>query len=353
MENVVTPSFWSGKRVFLTGHTGFVGAWLTLWLREMGAQVYGYALAPPTDPSLFVVADVKSALVTDTRGDILDTQCLSAALEAAAPDTLLHLAAQPLVLESYHQPTDTFTTNAIGTMNVLEAARHAPSLRSVLIVTTDKCYANDDDGRSFSENDPLGGHDPYSASKACAEIITAAYRDSFFAAGPPIATARAGNIIGGGDWAAHRLVPDCIRAAANHQPVVLRHPAARRPWQHVLDAASGYLTLVQKMEEAPERFMGAWNFGPDAETSETNENVAAAIMKRIGGIVDLKPAAAAPREANLLSLNTHKAQAELGWRPRWPLDRALAETADWYAGWLAGKPVIEPTLAQIRAFMTS
>jgi CDP-glucose 4,6-dehydratase len=351
MENLVAPAAWAGRRVFLTGHTGFVGAWLAMWLQDMGAEVSGYALPPPTEPNLFAIAGVGENLARDVRADIREAARLTEALTAAAPDVVFHLAAQPLVLESYRSPVETFAVNAIGTANLLEAVRKAPSVRGVVIVTTDKCYANDDQARPFVETDPMGGHDPYSASKACAEIVAAAYRDSFFANRALIATARAGNIIGGGDWAADRLVPDCVRAAAARRPVVLRHPGATRPWQHVLDAVSGYLVLAQALMNGERQRAGAWNFGPEDGGSATNKHVASALMARLGGSVDVQDAATTPREAAFLSLDVQKARAELGWRPRWDLARTLAETANWYADWLAGKNMAETTHAQIRAYV--
>jgi CDP-glucose 4,6-dehydratase len=352
MENLVAPAAWAGRRVFITGHTGFVGSWLALWLRQMGATVYGYSLPPPTEPNHFTVAEVGKDLAADTRADIRDATRLSEAMQEASPEVVFHLAAQPLVLESYLTPVETFAVNAIGTANVLESVRKTPSVRSVVIVTTDKCYENDDEARAFVESDPLGGHDPYSASKACAELVTAAYRDSFFASGALIATARAGNIIAGGDWAANRLVPDCVRAAAAGKPVVLRHPGATRPWQHVLDAISGYLVLAQDMMKGERGRAGAWNFGPGGDGSATNRHVASTIMTRLGGAVDVQGAVTTPREAAFLSLDIRKASTELGWHPRWDLARTLSETAGWYADWLAGKNMSDVTHAQIRAYVS-
>lgn len=352
MENLVAPSAWGGRRVFVTGHTGFVGSWLALWLQEMGAVVSGYSLAPPTDPNLFGTANVAKGLAADTRADVRDAAHLASAMQRANPEVVFHLAAQPLVLESYRAPIDTFAVNAIGTANLLEAARNTSSVRALIVVTTDKCYANDDEARPFVETDPLGGHDPYSASKACTEIITAAYRDSFFANGALIATVRAGNIVGGGDWAADRLIPDCVRAAGARKPVALRHPAATRPWQHVLDAVSGYLVLSQRMMKGERKLATAWNFGPGSDGSATNIHVATTIMERLGGTVSVEGAITTPREAAFLSLDTRKAEAELGWRGRWALERALTETAGWYADWVAGKNMAEATRAQIRAYVS-
>jgi len=350
MESVVDRKVWMGRRVFLTGHTGFMGGWLALWLKEMGASVHGYALAPPTSPSLFDLGGVKSALKADTRADVREQAVLTAALREAAPDIVFHLAAQPLVLESYRAPVDTFAINVMGTVNLLEAARLQSSVRAIIVVTSDKCYANDDGGCAFVESDPLGGHDPYSASKACAEIVAAAYRDSFYAGTATLATVRAGNIIGGGDWAANRLVPDCLRAFTSGAPVTLRNPNATRPWQHVLEAVSGYLMLAEKLLAGDRACAGGWNFGPDTAASATVAHVADYLASKFGGTVLREVATGAPREAAALALNSTKAASQLGWHPRWALDRALEETANWYAGWQAGENMNALTRAQISRY---
>ena len=272
LENVVVKAgFWRGRSVFITGHTGFKGGWLTLWLQQAGARVHGYALAPPTTPNLFTVADVAEGLASHTLADVRDAKVLHEALVAAAPEVVFHLAAQPLVRYSYAEPVETFEVNVLGTVNLLEAVRTCPSVRAVVNVTTDKCYENRGDGRAHRESDALGGHDPYAASKACSELVTASYRSAFLAAaGIAVASARAGNVIGGGDWATDRLVPDVLRASDAGRPVSIRHPNATRPWQHVLDPLSGYLLLAQQLLQSPrdarlQALAGAWNFGPDAE----------------------------------------------------------------------------------------
>lgn len=347
---VIDPAFWRGRRVFVTGHTGFMGGWLTLTLHRLGAEVHGYALDPPTTPSLFDLAAVRAVLAADVRADIGDSARLTAAVRAARPDVVFHLAAQPLVLESYAHPVATYATNVLGTVHVLEALREGSGVRAAVIVTSDKCYSNDGTGRAFAEGDPLGGDDPYSSSKACAELVTAAYRASFFAASDVcrIASVRAGNVIGGGDWGANRLVPDCVRAARANQPVPLRHPGAIRPWQHVLDAVRGYLLLVQKMCGAGGAcYAAAWNFGPPAADAISVETVAAEIMAGLGGrvIADERPDSL--HEASVLHLDATRAAAQLGWRQALPVRAALAETVAWYAAWAAGQDMAAITRGQI------
>lgn len=353
MEDVViNPRGWRGKRVFLTGHTGFKGSWLALWLRRLGAEVYGYSLDPPTAPSLFEVAGVAEGLAGDERGDIRDYDRMQAALVAARPEVVIHFAAQPLVRASYQQPLETLAVNVMGSANLLEAVRSVESVRRVLIITTDKCYENREWPYPYRELDPLGGHDPYSASKACAELVTATYRSSFLAEQGRcvVATARAGNVIGGGDWADDRLVPDCVRAFAEGREVRLRYPDAVRPWQHVLEPLAGYLRLLEAMEEGVE-YAEAWNFGPGAEGDATVGEVASTVARLWGdGRVVHVGNAGDPHEAGLLRLETTKARSKLGWRPRWDLERALGETVDWYRAWRRGEAMERVTLAQIERY---
>lgn len=354
MENLVDQSLWKGRSVFVTGHTGFIGSWLALWLNDLGAEVHGYALSPPTKTNLFEIAGVSEALFTDTRADIRDAERLSAVLKEAKPDIILHLAAQPLVRDSYRMPVDTFATNIMGTVNLLEAARIQPSVQAILVVTSDKCYANDDQGRAFKETDPLGGHDPYSASKACAELVSAAYERSFFAPEVTVATARAGNIIGGGDWAGSRLVPDCVRAVMSGQAVVLRYPQATRPWQHVLDAVSGYLVLGQKLLQYGAEYAGPWNFGPSPDATATVEEVASTVMGYLGGKVRVSDQSSTmDKEAILLQLDSTKAANELGWASPWSLERSLEETAAWYASWRSGLSMPQVMLDDIKGYLAS
>ena len=343
------------RSVLVTGHTGFKGGWLTLWLASLGARVHGYALAPPTEPNLFEVARVAEVLASDTRGDVADLRVLQTIIERARPEVVFHLAAQPLVGAGYRDPLGTFTTNVLGTANLLEAVRGVDSVRAVVVVATDKVYANKETGQAFREEDPLGGGDPYSGSKAAAEVMLASYRTSFFADGghpARIATARAGNVIGGGDWSADRLVPDCLRAFASHKPVRLRHPQAVRPWQHVLDPLSGYLALATRLlGSRGEAFARAWNFGPDAGDDATAGDVAGRLAELWGDGASVEgDAAAGWSEAGLLRLDSSRARLELGWAPNWSLQRALEHTVAWQRAWQRGDDMQAVTKRQIEAY---
>jgi CDP-glucose 4,6-dehydratase len=327
---VIDREFWRGRRVFITGHTGFKGAWLTLWLSELGARVTGYSLPPPTDPSLFEAAGV-ARLVDSIEGDIRDLGKLRDAMVVAVPEVVFHLAAQALVRRSYAEPIETFSSNVMGTVNVLEALRACPSARAAVIVTSDKCYENRGLARGYVEDDPLGGHDPYSSSKACAEIVAAAYRRSFFDGGAAIATARAGNVIGGGDWAEDRLVPDMVRAFLAGRAVRIRNPDATRPWQHVLDPLAGYLLLAERLCADGPRFAQAWNFGPGPEGSVTVRSVVEKIARQWGpGAHWELDAGEHPHEARVLALDPARARRELGWTPRLGFADSVAWTVDWY-----------------------
>ena len=343
-------AFWRGRRVFLTGHTGFKGGWLALMLARAGALVHGYALAPPTEPNLFTAAGVQAALASHVVGDVRDAAALSRALHRADPEVVFHLAAQPLVRSSYLAPAETFSVNVQGTVHLLDAARDSPGVRAIVNVTSDKCYANDGSARARREDDALGGHDPYSSSKAASELVTAAYRDSYFAArNVGVATARAGNVIGGGDWAEDRLVPDFFRALDAGRPLPVRHPDAVRPWQHVLEPLTGYLLLAEALHAEPSRFAGAWNFGPDA----TDARPVAWLLDRLA--TDHRTASwqrepgEHPHEASMLLLDSTKAQTQLGWQPRTALAEALQRTAEWHAAWHRGDDLRALTEAQIEA----
>ena len=357
VEGVVTAaSPWAGRSVFLTGHTGFKGGWLALWLQRMGAAVHGFALDPPTDPALFDVARIGGTLASDRRGDLDDLTLLTQSLAEARPSVVFHLAAQPLVRESYRDPVATFRANTQGTVHLLEAARLCDSVEAVVVITTDKVYRSEEWAWPYRESDFLGGNDPYSASKAAAEIVVESYRASFF--GPArhparVASARAGNVIGGGDWAAERLVPDCLRAADAGKPLVLRYPQAVRPWQHVLEPLSGYVALAEALlSEGGEAHARAWNFGPDAAGDATVGHVAGAVMARAGSAtgIETPPRADALHETGLLRLDSSLARARLGWTPRWGLDTALDRTAQWHAAWRAGEDMQAFTLAQIAEY---
>ena len=348
------PSAWRGRRVLVTGHTGFKGSWLCTWLAGMGARLSGYALDPPTQPNLFESARV-AALLDDVRGDIRDTAATRAAIERFDPEVVFHLAAQSLVRESYRTPVDTYATNVVGTASVLDACRHAPSLRAIVVVTTDKCYENREWERGYVETDALGGHDPYSNSKACAELVSDSFRRSFFAGRAPlvgVATARAGNVVGGGDWAADRLVPDLVRAALAGQEALIRNPGATRPWQHVLEPLHGYLLLGEALLRDPAAFSEGWNFGPDAGGDQpvqaVVERFAACWPDRLRWRVD---GAGHPHEAGKLMLDSTKAHARLGWRARLSLDDTIRLTAAWYGRVLSGGTgLAEETAAQVRYY---
>lgn len=344
----VTPAFWIGRKVLLTGHTGFKGGWLALWLRQLGADVRGYALPAATTPALWQVAQVESQVAGDLA-DIRDITVLTSAMQRFEPELVLHLAAQPLVRESYRAPAETYATNVMGTVNLLEAVRATPSVRAVLVVTTDKCYENHEWVWPYREQDALGGFDPYSNSKACVELLCASYRDSFLrASGVALATARAGNVLGGGDWSPERLIPDIFRAWQEGREVVLRYPQATRPWQHVLDPLMGYLQLAQGLLSNPEPHAGAWNFGPDSAGLATVEEVVRRLAERWQGEARWSNSAdAQPHEAGLLALDSSKARQLLGWSPRWSLDATLQHTLDWQLAWQNGRDMNTVTREQI------
>ena len=350
----VDPSFWQGKRVFLTGHTGFKGSWLCLWLQAMGADVHGYALAPPTQPALFTEADVAAGM-TSTLGDIRELASVQSAMTTARPEIVIHMAAQPLVRLSYAEPLATYATNVMGTVHVLEAARHTPGIRAIVNVTTDKCYENKEWVWGYREDEPMGGHDPYSNSKGCSELVTSSYRRSFFAKqGVGLASARAGNVIGGGDWASDRLIPDILRAFEGDVPVVIRHPHSTRPWQHVLEPLSGYLALAEKLFSEGQAYAEGWNFGPRDEDARPVqwivERMAAAWGQQATWSLD---GGEHPHEAHYLKLDISKASARLDWQPRWSLEEALVHVVDWHRAWIAHDDVQALCLGQIEKYRTS
>jgi CDP-glucose 4,6-dehydratase len=352
----VNPVFWHGKRVLLTGHTGFKGSWLSLWLQSMGAQVTGYALVPPTNPSLFDMADVGKGM-TSVIGDIRDLSKLQAVFAQHSPEIVIHMAAQPLVRYSYQNPVETYATNVMGTVHLLEAVRNTPGVKAVVNITTDKCYENREWVWGYRENEPMGGFDPYSNSKGCAELVSAAYRSSFFNAnnyaqhGVATATVRAGNVIGGGDWAQDRLIPDILAAFEQGRKVDIRNPHAIRPWQHVMEPLRGYLTLAEQLFEHGPSFGEGWNFGPNDEDA-----------KPVGWIVEQMAAmwgadaqwqvdtGKHPHEAHYLKLDISKARSRLNWHPALRLQDALALIIDWSKQHTAGVNMRQLTLSQLQAY---
>jgi len=332
----VDPSFWKGKRVFLTGHTGFKGGWLSLWLTSMGAKVTGYALAPNTNPNFFEVAQVADDLEQSHIADIRDLEKLQKAMADAKPEVVIHMAAQPLVRYSYSNPVETYATNVMGTVHVLDSIRHVDSVRAAVIVTTDKCYENKEWAWGYRENEPMGGYDPYSNSKGCAELVTSAYRQSYFSPEKypthkvAIASARAGNVIGGGDWSEDRLIPDAIKAFETNESLVIRNPLATRPWQHVLEPLSGYLVLAQALYEEGAKFDGGWNFGPQDEDARSVQEVINLLIKNWNSPASWQQdRGEQPHEAHSLKLDCSKARQYLNWVPKWSLEDAIKNITQW------------------------
>lgn len=351
MEDLV--STWQGRRVFLTGHTGFKGSWLTLWLTKMGAQVRGYALDPITEPNMFTVAKV-GTVIEDIRGDILDRAKLEASMKEFAPQVVFHLAAQPLVRRSYADPLGTYATNVMGTAHLLEAVRNTPSVRAVVCVTTDKCYENKEWIWPYRETDPLGGFDPYASSKACAEIIAAAYRRSFFPIESlgehhiALATARGGNVIGGGDWSEDRLIPDLIRGFQAKEPVQIRRPKAIRPWQHVLELLCGYIRLAEQLLAEPAKFSSSFNFGPSDDDTWPVDRIVEKLVDLWGDDAQwVRDTVPSVHEDHYLKLDASKARAELHWHPRLNLEKALEWIVTWYRACQQGEDMQQLTLRQI------
>jgi len=354
MEGVeVNLDFWRDKRVFLTGHTGFKGGWLSLWLQAMGAEVHGYALNPPTEPNLFEVAEVGKGMASSEIADIRDAEKLQQAMQAAYPEIVFHLAAQPLVRYSYAQPVETYAVNVMGTVHLLEAIRATPGVKAVVNVTTDKCYENREWVWGYRESEPMGGFDPYSSSKGCAELVTSAYRRSFLeSAGVALASARAGNVIGGGDWAADRLIPDFLRAMDAGETLKIRSPQSTRPWQHVLEPLSGYLMLAEQLYANGAGFTEAWNFGPSDEDARSVQWIVerlAEMRKDVNWQCDEIPQ---PHEAHYLKLDSSKAHNQLSWQPRWRLQTALQKTLEWHEAWRNADDMRLATLAQINDYQS-
>jgi len=347
----MNPAFWHGKTVFVTGHTGFKGGWLSLWLHRLGARVTGYALEPPTQPNLFEVAGLARSIDSIT-GDVRDLRALRQSLLRAKPQFVFHLAAQALVRESYADPVDTYSTNVMGTVNVLEVVRAAESVRATVIVTSDKCYENRERVTGYREDEAMGGHDPYSSSKGCAELVTAAYQRSFFSqSGMAVASARAGNVIGGGDWGRDRLVPDALRAFSAGETLRVRNPEAVRPWQHVLDPLNGYLTLAERLWEKGLAYSSAWNFGPADGDDRPVSWIVEELVRRWGeGATWRIDETHQPHEAGMLKLDCSKAREQLDWHPRIDLGTALDWTVEWRRRLAAGEHVGKLTEEQIGRF---
>jgi CDP-glucose 4,6-dehydratase len=353
----VNPAFWRGKKVFLTGHTGFKGSWLSLWLTSMGAKVTGYALAPITKPNLFDVLAIDTLVEKSHIADIRDLAGLQKAMSEAKPNVVIHMAAQPLVRYSYTNPVETYATNVMGTVHVLEGTRTIESVRATIVVTTDKCYENKEWVWGYRENEPMGGYDPYSNSKGCAELVTSAYRHSYFSnpnSTNKVASVRAGNVIGGGDWSEDRLIPDAIKAFEANKPLILRNPLATRPWQHVLEPLSGYLILAQALYEQGSAFASGWNFGPRDEDNRSVQEVVDLLISGWGEKARWeKEGSEQPHEAHLLKLDCSKARTQLGWIPKWNLETATQKIVEWQKAFQAKENMQEASLAQINQYMNT
>lgn len=351
----VNPAFWKGKKVFLTGHTGFKGSWLSLWLSSMGARVYGYALEPNTIPSLFKTLSIESVIEGSSIADIRDLETLQKRMREFNPDVVIHMAAQPLVRSSYINPVETYAINVMGTVHVLECTREINSIRATVVVTTDKCYENKEWTWGYRENEPMGGYDPYSNSKGCAELVTSAYRQSFFnnsALSNKVASARAGNVIGGGDWSQDRLIPDAFRAFEQNMPLKIRNPLATRPWQHVLEPLAGYLVLAEALYVHGSTYATGWNFGPNDKDTRQVQDVIDMLILRFGNSAHWeKENLAQPHEAHFLKLDCSKANVNLGWIPKWNLEDAIQKIVDWQKSFLNKEDMQSISLAQINQYM--
>ena len=355
----MNKKFWKDKKVLITGHTGFKGTWLSLWLTSLGANVYGYALAPNTSPSLFTILDMESK-IDHQIGDVRNLDTFKSRVSSVQPDIIIHMAAQPLVRYSYINPVETYETNVMGVVNLFESARVCCSIKVIINVTTDKCYENKEWAWGYREFEAMGGHDPYSSSKGCSELITSAYRSSYFHPdrigkhGKAIASARAGNVIGGGDWAEDRLIPDIIKSLTEKQEVIIRNPMAIRPWQHVLEPLSGYMLLAQKLWDTPKEYASAWNFGPLDHDVKTVQSIVEYVTANwIDASWRCKSYDEQPHEAKFLKLDISKAKMYLGWQPHWRLETALDNIIEWHKVYACGKEMVALTLAQIKAYETN
>ncbi|SHN91936.1 CDP-glucose 4,6-dehydratase [bacterium endosymbiont of Bathymodiolus sp. 5 South] len=347
---MISQDFWRGRRIFLTGHTGFKGSWLSLWLTSLGAEVKGYALNPPTSPSLFNEAKIESIIVSEI-GDIRNQDKLHKSMITFNPDILIHMAAQPLVRYSYDNPVETYEVNVIGTVKVLEVARSCSNLKAIVNITTDKCYENDSRKEGYIETDSMGGYDPYSSSKGCAELVTSSYKRSFLQEqGIGIASVRAGNVIGGGDWAHDRLIPDILRSFEKNESVIIRNPKATRPWQHVLEPLSGYLILLEKLYKNQGKYAEGWNFGPNEQDVQPVDWILNKMTLKWPGSNWELDKNANPHEADFLKLNIAKAELKLGWKPVWELNYTLEKIVDWHKAWLNKENIQAVCLAEIKEY---
>jgi len=358
MENLaeikgkVNPDFWRDKRVFLTGHTGFKGSWLAIWLQEMGSTVKGYSLSPTTSPNLFQEAHVGSSMESEI-GDIRDLKLITDSMVDFDPDIVIHMAAQPLVRLSYKEPIETYSTNVMGTLNMLEAARKCKTIKAIVAVTTDKCYENKELNRGYREDEPMGGHDPYSSSKGCCELLISSYRRSFFntSNAAALASVRAGNVIGGGDWSNDRLIPDILKAFENSQEVIVRNPSSVRPWQHVLEPLSGYLVLAEQLYLNGKQYAEGWNFGPQDEDCKSVEYILDKIVDHWGeGSSWRLDDNSNPHEANFLKLDISKSARKLQWKPKWNLDFTLKSIVSWHKQWLSKKNIKNVCISDINQY---
>ena len=347
---MIDQGFWQGKRVFLTGHTGFKGSWLSLWLVSLGVNVKGYALSPPTSPSLFNEAKVDS-IIDSQIGDIRDQDALHESMTEFNPDILIHMAAQPLVRYSYDAPIETYEVNVIGTAKVLEVARSCLNLKAIVNITTDKCYENDGRSEGYKENDPMGGYDPYSSSKGCAELVASSYRRSFLQdQGVGLASVRAGNVIGGGDWSDDRLIPDILRSFEKNKPVVIRNPKATRPWQHVLEPLSGYLLLAQNLYKDQKKYAEGWNFGPNEKDVQPVDWILNKMISKWPNSSWELDNNSSPHEADFLKLDISKAKSKLGWSPVWELSQTLERIVSWHQAWLNKEDMQAVCLTEIEEY---
>ena len=353
---MIDKKFWGKKKVFITGHTGFKGSWLSLWLHSLGAIVTGYALDPPTDPSLFRLCNIDN-LVKSIYGDVRDGELLRKTIIETNPEIIIHMAAQPLVREAYKNPVETYSTNVMGTVNLFEAVRRCKGAKAVINVTTDKCYENREWQWGYRENDAMCGYDPYSNSKACSELVTSAYRSSFFNPvdydrhGVGLASARSGNVIGGGDWAADRLIPDCVRSILKKEEIIIRNPLSIRPWQHVLEPLSGYIMLAEKLYEKGPRYAEAWNFGPNDQDAKDVEWIVKKICAKWGqNLSYVIDKGEHPHEAHYLKLDCSKAKTELGWHQKWDLEQAIDRVVEWVQAFCKGADLVDVCQRQIEEY---